>query len=168
MCSFYTSFFLCGWFSGIWGQLFLKRMAHRLSSRWDRSCAEVLWWIRAWLAFAIVQALVLCVCDSHTKWRSFGLEDGPATDLNWSLLWPIILIVVNICVVLFILYVCVSLCLLLCIVCVTAVFCCVWQEINYIIIIIIAYLPITDFMVSRGWEISNYNWWPNRVNVGAL
>ena len=61
---------------------FLKRMACRLSSRWDRSYAEVLGWIRARLAFAIVRASVLCVRGSRTKWRSLGLEDGAAIDLN--------------------------------------------------------------------------------------
>ena len=61
---------------------FLKRMACRLSSRWDRSYAEVLGWIRARLAFAIVRASVLCVRGSCTKWRSLGLEDGAAIDLN--------------------------------------------------------------------------------------
>ena len=60
----------------------LKRMACRLSSRWDRSYAEVLGWIRARLAFAIVRASVLCVRGSRTKWRSLGLEDGAAIDLN--------------------------------------------------------------------------------------
>ena len=45
---------------------FLKRMACRLSSRWDGGYAEVLGWIRARLAFAIVRASVLCVHGSCT------------------------------------------------------------------------------------------------------
>ena len=146
MCSFYTPLFLCGWFSAIWGQLILKRMACRLSSRWDRSYAEVLWWIRAWLAFAIVQALVLC--EKFWPW-------------GWSWHWFELITPLTYyyrsqhlcCPVLYCMCVCHY--VFLCIVCITAVFCCVWQEINYIIIIIITYLPITDFMVSRGWEISN-------------
>ena len=76
---------LCFFVDGLAGSeanCFLKRMACRLSSRWDRSYAEVLGWIRARLAFAIVQASVLCVRGSHTKWRSLGLEDGAAIDLN--------------------------------------------------------------------------------------
>ena len=46
---------------------FLKWMACRLSSQWDRSYAKVLGWIRSRLAFAIVRASVLCVRGSHTK-----------------------------------------------------------------------------------------------------
>ena len=61
---------------------FLKRMACRLSSRWDKSFAEVLGWIHARLAFAIVRASVLCIRGSRTKWRSLGLEDGAAIDLS--------------------------------------------------------------------------------------
>ena len=61
---------------------FLKRMACRLSSRCDKSFAEVLGWIHAKLAFAIVRASVLCIRGSRTKWRSLGLEDGAAIDLS--------------------------------------------------------------------------------------
>ena len=61
---------------------FLKRMACRLSTRWDTSFAEVLGWIHARLAFAIWRASVLCIRGSRTKWRSLGLEDGAAIDLS--------------------------------------------------------------------------------------
>ena len=46
------------------------------------SFAEVLSWIHARLAFAIVRASVLCIRGSRTKWRSLGLEDGAAIDLS--------------------------------------------------------------------------------------
>ena len=55
---------------------FLKSMACRFSIRWDKSFAEVLGWIHARLAFAILMASVLCIRGSRTKWRSLGLEDG--------------------------------------------------------------------------------------------
>ena len=42
----------------------------------------LLGWIRAQLAFAIVRASMLCVHGSRNKWRSLGLEDGAAIDLN--------------------------------------------------------------------------------------
>ena len=61
---------------------FLRRMACRLSTRWDKSFAEVLSWIHARLAFAILRASVLCIRSSRTKWRSLGLEDGAAIDLS--------------------------------------------------------------------------------------
>ena len=61
---------------------FLKRMACRLSTQWDRNFAEVLGLIRARLAFAILRASVLCIRGSRTKWRSLGLEDGAAINLS--------------------------------------------------------------------------------------
>ena len=61
---------------------FLRRMACRLSTRWDRNYAEVLGWIRARLAFAILRASVLCIHGSRTKWRSLGFEDGAAIKLS--------------------------------------------------------------------------------------
>ena len=61
---------------------FLKWIACRLSSRWHRSYVEVLEWICSQLAFAIVRVSVLCLRGSHTKWRSLGLEDAAAIDLN--------------------------------------------------------------------------------------
>ena len=34
------------------------------------------------ISFSVVRASVLCVRGSRTKWRSLGLEDGAAIDLN--------------------------------------------------------------------------------------
>ena len=76
---------LCFSVDGLMGSeanCFLKRMPCRLSSRWDRSYAEMLRWTCARLAFAIVRASILCVRGSRTKWRSLGFEDGAAIDLN--------------------------------------------------------------------------------------
>ena len=36
----------------------------------------VMGWVRARLSFAIVQATLLCVRGSRTKWRSLGISDG--------------------------------------------------------------------------------------------
>ena len=46
---------------------YLKRMACRLSTQWDKSFAEVLGWIYARLAFAILRAPVLYIHGSRTK-----------------------------------------------------------------------------------------------------
>ena len=53
-------------------------------------------------------------------------------------------------------------------VCVTVVYCCVWQEIY--IIIRTTYLPIwISWFHQNGKQLQViYNWWPNRMNVGAL
>ena len=52
----YTPIFSVDGLAGSEANCFLKRIACRLSSRWDWSYAEVLSWIRARLAFAIVRA----------------------------------------------------------------------------------------------------------------
>ena len=156
MHSFYTPLFLCGWFNGIWGQLFLKGMTCMLNSQWDRSYAEVLWWICAWLAFAIVQASVLCMCDSCIKWRSLSLEDGAAIDHPFDLL----LLLQSIFVLACFYVVCVCHCNLLL---------CVTRNI-YIIIIRTTYLPIWISWFHQDVKQLQviYNWWPNEMNVGAL
>ena len=64
---------------------FLKRMACRLSIQWNKSFAEVLGWIRARLAFAILRESVLCICGFHIKWRILGLEDGEGPTAHWPL-----------------------------------------------------------------------------------
>ena len=61
---------------------FLRRLAISLSSRWERSFADVIFWIRARLAFAILRATVLCVRGSRSRWRCLGLEDGASIDFT--------------------------------------------------------------------------------------
>jgi len=38
-------------------------------------------WVWARLSFAILQAMLLCVCGSRTKWRSLGIVDGTSLQL---------------------------------------------------------------------------------------
>jgi len=38
-------------------------------------------WVWARLSFAILWATLLCVCSSHTKWRSLGIVDGASLPL---------------------------------------------------------------------------------------
>ena len=45
---------------------FLKRLAYCLSTHWERSYADIMYWIRARLSFAILRTTVLCVRGSHT------------------------------------------------------------------------------------------------------
>jgi len=61
---------------------FLKRLAVCLSSRWERSFADVILWICTCLAFAILRATVLCVRGSRSRWCCLGLEDGASIDFN--------------------------------------------------------------------------------------
>ena len=107
---------------------FMKRMACRLSTQWDKSFAKVLGWICDRLAFAILRASVLCIRGCCTKWRSLGLEDGAAIDLSWSPFCLLFLLCASFCCVIWFLIVCVyitlsfllhivcmSLCVLLCV-----------------------------------------------------
>ena len=61
---------------------FLKRLAYCLSACWERSYADIMYWIRARLSFAILRATVLCVRGSRTRWRCLGLEDGASIDFT--------------------------------------------------------------------------------------
>ena len=57
--------------------LFLRRLAEKLSSRWEKSYGEVLGWIRARLSFAVIRATNLCLRGSHVRWQSgTGIDDG--------------------------------------------------------------------------------------------
>ena len=57
---------------------FLKHLGRSLSSTWKRHYGEVIRWLQARLAFALVRATNVCIRGSRTKWRSLGLEDGTA------------------------------------------------------------------------------------------
>jgi len=57
---------------------FLKHLARSLSVTWEHHYGEIVEWLRAHLAFALVQATNVYIRGSRTKWRSFGLEDGAA------------------------------------------------------------------------------------------
>ena len=49
---------------------------------WKRYYGEVIRWLQARLAFALVQATNVCIRGSRTKWRSLGLEDGAAVPFD--------------------------------------------------------------------------------------
>ena len=55
---------------------FLWHLARCLSVVWDRSLNEVLGWLRARLAFALVRATNVCIRGSRTQCQSLGMEDG--------------------------------------------------------------------------------------------
>ena len=61
---------------GIEADFFLRRLAERLSIKWERSYSEVIGWVRSRLSFAILRATMLCVRGSRSRWRSLGIVDG--------------------------------------------------------------------------------------------
>ena len=70
---------LCISIDGLLGKefsCFLKRLADRLSSKWDLNYSIVMNWLRSKLSFAVLRATNLCIRGSRTKWRGLGLEDG--------------------------------------------------------------------------------------------
>ena len=60
---------------------FMKRLAHGLSSKWERPYARVMGWVRCRMSFAILRATNLCVRGTRTKWRSLGIEDGASLSM---------------------------------------------------------------------------------------
>ena len=70
---------LCTSLDGLLGReanVFVKRIAERLSYKWNTNYSQVLGWIRTHLSFSILRATVLCLRGSHTKWRSINVVDG--------------------------------------------------------------------------------------------
>ena len=82
-CAIFTP--LCFSVDGLVGDkaaCFLKHLGRSLSSTWERHYGEVIRWLRARLAFALVRATNICVRESITKWCSLGLEDGSAVPFD--------------------------------------------------------------------------------------
>jgi len=78
-CATFTP--LCVSVDGMLGyeaEFFVKRSGDFLAAKWERPYTVVMEWVRACLSFAILQAALLCVCGSHTKWRSLRIVDGPS------------------------------------------------------------------------------------------
>ena len=70
---------LCTSVDGLLGReanVFVKRIAERLSYKWNTNYGQVLGWIRTHLSFSILRATVLCLRGSRTKWRSINVVDG--------------------------------------------------------------------------------------------
>ena len=49
---------------------------------WERYYGEVIRWLRAQLAFALVRATNVCVRGSRTKWHLLELQDGAAVPFD--------------------------------------------------------------------------------------
>jgi len=64
---------LCVSIDGVLGpetEFFMKRLSDFLAVKWESPYGVVMGWVQACLSFAILQAILLCVRDSRTKWRS--------------------------------------------------------------------------------------------------
>ncbi len=96
---------LCISIDGLLGKefsCFLKRLADRLSSKWDLNYRIVMNWIRSKLSFAVLCATNLCIRGSRTGFRI--IEDGaginPLNTYTWVFhFWTyIISLIINCCV----------------------------------------------------------------------
>ena len=64
---------LCVSVDGMFGvetEFFLKCLGDYLTVKWECPFSVIMGWIRARLSFAILQAIMLCIRGSLTKWRS--------------------------------------------------------------------------------------------------
>ncbi|CAN0019167.1 unnamed protein product, partial [Heterosigma akashiwo] len=57
-------------------QAFLRRIAARLSTKWQKPLSIITNWVRARVQFALIKAVDLRTRGSRKKWRSSGFEDG--------------------------------------------------------------------------------------------
>ena len=62
-------------------EFFLQRLGNHLTVKWERPFSVIMGWIRARLSFAILQATLLSVRGSCTKWRCLGIVDGTSLPL---------------------------------------------------------------------------------------
>ena len=84
-CATFTPLcFLVDGLAGDEAACFLKHPARSSSVNWESYYGEILGWLRARLAFALVQATNVCIRGSRTKWRSLALEDGMAVPFDYS------------------------------------------------------------------------------------
>ena len=63
-------------------EFFIKRLGDFSVARWQRPYSVVMGWVRAHLSFAVLQAVLLCVRGSQTKWWSLGIVDGASLPIN--------------------------------------------------------------------------------------
>ena len=58
-------------------QHLIKCLCDQIVMKWEKSHSEVMVWVRARIAFAILRATNLCLRGSRVKWRSgHGMDDG--------------------------------------------------------------------------------------------
>ena len=58
-------------------QHLIKRLCDQIAMKWEKSHSEVIVWVRARIAFAILPATNLCLRGSRVKWRSGdGMDDA--------------------------------------------------------------------------------------------
>ena len=51
-------------------QHLMKRLCDQIAMKWEKSHSEVMGWVHARMAFAILRATNLCLGGSRVKWRS--------------------------------------------------------------------------------------------------
>ena len=51
-------------------QHLMKRLCDQIATKWEKSHSEVMEWVHARMAFAILRATNLCLRGSRVKWRS--------------------------------------------------------------------------------------------------
>ena len=58
-------------------QHLMKRLCDQIAVKWEKSHSEVMGWVCARMAFAILRATNLCLRGSRVKWRNgHGMDDG--------------------------------------------------------------------------------------------
>ena len=63
-------------------QVFLSRAAKRLMIKWERTCGEVMGWIRTRMSFVNLRSSIHCLRGSRMRWRCLGLEDESLISLT--------------------------------------------------------------------------------------
>ena len=76
-------------------QSFLRRIAARLSAKWQKPLSTVSNWVRVRVQFALIKAVVLRTRGFRKKWRSSGLEDGEGISILFQREWSVVYFCLN-------------------------------------------------------------------------
>ena len=72
-------------------QAFLRRIAARLSAKWQKPLSTVSNWVRVRVQFELIKAVDLRTRGSTRKrWRSSGFEDGEGIDVVFQRQWGVL------------------------------------------------------------------------------
>ena len=71
-------------------QAFLRRIAARLSAKWQKPLITVSNWVRVRVQFALIKAVDLRTRGSRKRWRSSGFKDDEGIVLLFQRLWGVL------------------------------------------------------------------------------
>ena len=57
-------------------EAYVKRLAHHLSRKWEKTYSKMIFWVRARIQMCILRSVSNCLRGSRTKWKGGNVEDA--------------------------------------------------------------------------------------------